>query len=81
MSKDSFGITPKQAKPLTHRNNQPYYMIEDRDGQEWFVETVLDNGRMMELFRPKTNHRDCKFIYCDDGYKDYKIIIEEKDFG
>ncbi len=71
-------LAPKQAKRLTSRTNKPYKMIEDQDGQEWLVGCVLDNGRLMELWKTNTNGKVRKVIPSRE-YCNYKIILGEED--
>ena len=81
MITDSFGFTLCVAKRLTFRkSNRCYAMIEDRDGQEWLVGAVLDNGRQMELIKPDTNGKETKRIESED-YKNYKIILAGNDIA
>lgn len=71
-------LTPKKAKRLTARKKQPYKMVKDKDGQEWLVNMVIDNGRMMELIKPGTAGKVRKRITTSD-YADYIIILGEED--
>ena len=71
-------FTPKQAKRLRARSNQPYKMVEDKDGQEWLVNFVVDNGRLMELIKTGTDGKVRKLIGSRD-YAEYKIILDEED--
>jgi hypothetical protein len=75
---EDYGFTPKQAKRLTHRVNQPYKIVEDKNGDEWLVSRVLDNGRLMELIKMGTDGNVINKISSDD-YKDYKITLGEED--
>ncbi len=75
-SASEFGFTPKQAKRLTTRKgNDGYCMIESRDGQQYCVNVVADNGRYMSMWLAGTDGKIEKSIFSDD-YKDYKIILD-----
>lgn len=79
IDQDKFGFTAKQAKRLSHRKDQLYKRIEDRSGDEWLVDSVIDNGRMMFLYKAETDGKVKKAIHARH-YKDYKIILSEEDF-
>lgn len=74
-----FGFTPSQAKRLTTRKgNRGYCIIEDRDGQEWLVDMVGDNGCFMSLWLTGTDGTVAKSIVSRE-YKDYKITVDDND--
>ncbi len=73
-----WGFKPKQAKRLTARKDQPYKMVADKSGQEWLVDAVLDNGRLMRLIKFATDGKIHKSITSDE-YSDYAIILSEED--
>lgn len=75
---DTWGFTPKEAKRLTFRKNKPYKIVEDREGIEWLVDMVVDNGRFMNLIMMGTDGQVIKQI-TPINYDDYKIILGPKD--
>lgn len=72
-------LTIGEAPFLTHRKDQPYYMIIDSANVEWLVDSVLDHGRLMSLIRVGTDGKITKRITCR-AYLNYKIILSEADF-
>ena len=72
-------LTKAEAPYLTHRKNQPYYMIMDSMGVEWLVDSVLDNGRLMSLIKPDTNGKVIRHIDITE-YDQFVIILSEADF-
>jgi len=75
----AFGFTTKKAKRLSFRKgNRGYVIIEDRNGQEWLVSSVLDNGRLMQLYKAGTDGQVKKSITVYE-YKDYRIVLDEDD--